>query len=435
MSSDVYKRLAQFTLARTVTELLMYANHSINFFLYCATGQKFRQQVLTVLQVLCSRANIGRAFHRPGRGRAGGRDGPKDGRYYDADGSSCGGGTNLGRGCYRSSLSAHRTSATGLAVQEGLRVELGGRQVSPCPARRLSSYNNDVSHTYMEPDLIESPPRYDPGNMTKSQVNHAVVGEHPVNSQVLCERGPNCKAEGNLVAVGRGCGSLNAAVAARNLSNGGRGVTGTSCFSNSSKSQGCYRMCAIGPVRNCSGHHGNSITGHEDRSNDVVNCDQRLNNGTPPEPDLGSKDPWSLFKSEVIEIRENCCERKSPGVFKPFKSVSLFKKRSSKRKENKRRTSSGYPSSSAGRTEEHCSGTRFKNCRGSNSCGNVAGSSAGKSASFHGCKLHYYSNKRPTVKSKPADPSAAGHHNAKNDNEYVLLTPEMRWCDSSTSLA
>ena len=40
---------ATFTLARTITELLMYTNHSMNFFLYCATGQKFRQQLIWLL--------------------------------------------------------------------------------------------------------------------------------------------------------------------------------------------------------------------------------------------------------------------------------------------------------------------------------------------------------------------------------------------------
>ena len=39
------KRYAHVTLARTVVELLMYVNHSVNFFLYCATGRKFRRQV------------------------------------------------------------------------------------------------------------------------------------------------------------------------------------------------------------------------------------------------------------------------------------------------------------------------------------------------------------------------------------------------------
>lgn len=37
------------TLGRTICELLMYLNHSINFFLYCATGQKFRKQIAHLL--------------------------------------------------------------------------------------------------------------------------------------------------------------------------------------------------------------------------------------------------------------------------------------------------------------------------------------------------------------------------------------------------
>jgi hypothetical protein len=37
--------IAQMTLASTITEYLMYINHSMNFFLYCATGQKFRHQL------------------------------------------------------------------------------------------------------------------------------------------------------------------------------------------------------------------------------------------------------------------------------------------------------------------------------------------------------------------------------------------------------
>ncbi|XP_064641502.1 FMRFamide receptor-like [Lineus longissimus] len=39
------KVIAQISLASTITEYLMYINHSMNFFLYCATGQKFRQQL------------------------------------------------------------------------------------------------------------------------------------------------------------------------------------------------------------------------------------------------------------------------------------------------------------------------------------------------------------------------------------------------------
>ena len=38
--------VSKFKLARTITELLMYTNHSMNFFLYCATGQKFRHQLV-----------------------------------------------------------------------------------------------------------------------------------------------------------------------------------------------------------------------------------------------------------------------------------------------------------------------------------------------------------------------------------------------------
>jgi hypothetical protein len=39
----------RFQLAKTVAELLMYVNHSCNFFLYCATGRKFRQQLRRLL--------------------------------------------------------------------------------------------------------------------------------------------------------------------------------------------------------------------------------------------------------------------------------------------------------------------------------------------------------------------------------------------------
>ncbi|XP_062605289.1 FMRFamide receptor-like [Saccostrea cucullata] len=40
------KGAAIFHLIKTISELLMYVNHSINFFLYCATGQKFRKSLL-----------------------------------------------------------------------------------------------------------------------------------------------------------------------------------------------------------------------------------------------------------------------------------------------------------------------------------------------------------------------------------------------------
>ena len=41
---------AKFKLIRTIAEMLMYANHSMNFFLYCATGNKFRQELLAVFR-------------------------------------------------------------------------------------------------------------------------------------------------------------------------------------------------------------------------------------------------------------------------------------------------------------------------------------------------------------------------------------------------
>ncbi|XP_059164420.1 thyrotropin-releasing hormone receptor-like [Physella acuta] len=48
--STVYR--AKLNVARAIAELLMYANHSINFFLYCATGNKFRQQILELCRCL-----------------------------------------------------------------------------------------------------------------------------------------------------------------------------------------------------------------------------------------------------------------------------------------------------------------------------------------------------------------------------------------------
>ncbi|XP_041376735.1 FMRFamide receptor-like [Gigantopelta aegis] len=51
MLHDPHK-VAKFTLVKSITELLMYVNHSMNFFLYCATGKKFRQQIM---RLLCQR--------------------------------------------------------------------------------------------------------------------------------------------------------------------------------------------------------------------------------------------------------------------------------------------------------------------------------------------------------------------------------------------
>lgn len=60
------KRYAQLTLARTVAELLMYVNHSVNFFLYCATGRKFRKQVKDMFCVLCQ-GELPKLFRRQRR--------------------------------------------------------------------------------------------------------------------------------------------------------------------------------------------------------------------------------------------------------------------------------------------------------------------------------------------------------------------------------
>jgi hypothetical protein len=54
-SDHEVKAILQFKLAKTIAELLMYVNHSMNFVLYCATGQKFRQQIVYLLR--CKRDN------------------------------------------------------------------------------------------------------------------------------------------------------------------------------------------------------------------------------------------------------------------------------------------------------------------------------------------------------------------------------------------
>ncbi|KAL8616319.1 hypothetical protein ACOMHN_056262 [Nucella lapillus] len=44
------QQAARFNLTKTVTELMMYVNHTINFGLYCATGHKFRQQIMLLMR-------------------------------------------------------------------------------------------------------------------------------------------------------------------------------------------------------------------------------------------------------------------------------------------------------------------------------------------------------------------------------------------------
>ena len=51
------QKSATFILVKHVTELLMYVNHTINFFLYCATGKKFRK---ILMDLLCNRGICGK---------------------------------------------------------------------------------------------------------------------------------------------------------------------------------------------------------------------------------------------------------------------------------------------------------------------------------------------------------------------------------------
>ena len=53
--------LAQFRLFRTMTELLMYLNHSCNFYLYCASGRKFRVHLCRLFRLhkyACGYTNV-----------------------------------------------------------------------------------------------------------------------------------------------------------------------------------------------------------------------------------------------------------------------------------------------------------------------------------------------------------------------------------------
>ena len=51
INSNNLGSMIRFRLCRTISEMLMYANHSINFFLYCATGKKFREQLRSLAQL------------------------------------------------------------------------------------------------------------------------------------------------------------------------------------------------------------------------------------------------------------------------------------------------------------------------------------------------------------------------------------------------
>ena len=52
---DNPKDMAKYILTRQVSRILLYLNHSINFFLYCITGSKFRRELSAMLQCLSAR--------------------------------------------------------------------------------------------------------------------------------------------------------------------------------------------------------------------------------------------------------------------------------------------------------------------------------------------------------------------------------------------
>lgn len=49
------KDMARYILTRQISRILLYLNHSVNFFLYCVTGSKFRRELSAMLQCLSAR--------------------------------------------------------------------------------------------------------------------------------------------------------------------------------------------------------------------------------------------------------------------------------------------------------------------------------------------------------------------------------------------
>ena len=50
MDHELHNVFKQFDLLKTIAELLQYLNHSVNFFLYCISGRKFRKETLHFLK-------------------------------------------------------------------------------------------------------------------------------------------------------------------------------------------------------------------------------------------------------------------------------------------------------------------------------------------------------------------------------------------------
>ena len=67
--SEDDQSFAKIQLANTLTQLLMYTNHCINFFLYCATGRKFREQFRTLACYICSGKWLRKCFRDTRRNR------------------------------------------------------------------------------------------------------------------------------------------------------------------------------------------------------------------------------------------------------------------------------------------------------------------------------------------------------------------------------
>ncbi|GFR73049.1 FMRFamide receptor [Elysia marginata] len=433
VGDEVYKRLAQFTLTRTITELLMYANHSVNFYLYCATGHKFRQQVLSIVRVLCSRANIARFRHGQQRARADRRGGGKGDTNWDADGSSCGGATNVMRLGY--SMSVHRTSATALAGNEGLRLS---PNTAGSQGRRLSDYSKDGFLSYSALSGKESSEQScGDGRAPKLQPNNDYL---PIDLEKYHRLQP-CMDVCHTAIDGdpNFSGGDDALMAARALSNGRRTTSNTNGFPDSSRKQECYQMSPMG-IANNSDVHTDRGAGYGARSSCMAKY-ARSGNLFSSELCSDSQHPLGLPKSGGSEIKRNSCyEKQSSGLFKPLRSVSLFSKRSrnSRGKENKNRTkpSNGAQSSDPARTGAHSPASWFNLIRSGNSSsggGVTASKGRGGAVSCHGCKLHYYSNKRPKSNSLTADSNTASQSRDIKENEYVLLTPEMRWCAPGSS--
>lgn len=68
MANDDDATFAKRKLIKTVAEVLMYTNHSINFFLYCATGKKFRSQFRAL--ICCNRKRMNQ-IGRPSQAKFG----------------------------------------------------------------------------------------------------------------------------------------------------------------------------------------------------------------------------------------------------------------------------------------------------------------------------------------------------------------------------